>query len=54
LGICRLILLFFPWVPNPFSSFGPFSNSSTGHPVLNTMVGCEYPSLYLPGSGRAS
>jgi hypothetical protein len=39
---------------NPFSSLGPFSNSSTGDPVLSPMVGCEHPALYLSGTGRAS
>jgi hypothetical protein len=29
-----LILLFFLWIVNPFSSFSPFSNSSIGDPVL--------------------
>jgi hypothetical protein len=39
---------------NPFNSFGPFSSSSTGNPVLSPMVGCEHPSLYMSGSGRVS
>jgi hypothetical protein len=29
-GVSLLILLFFPWVANPFSSVSPFSNSSIG------------------------
>ena len=33
-----LILLFFLWVENPFSSFSPFSNSSTGDPMISSMV----------------
>jgi hypothetical protein len=36
-----LILLFFLRVAKPFSSFSPFSNSSTGDPVLIPMVGCN-------------
>jgi hypothetical protein len=47
-----LILLFFVWVANPFSSYNPFSNSSFGDPVISSMVGCKYHSLYLSGSGR--
>jgi hypothetical protein len=39
---------------NPFSSFSPFSSSSTGDPVLSPMVGFEHPPLYLLGTGRAS
>jgi hypothetical protein len=41
-------------VANPFSSFSPFSNPSIGDPVLSPMDGCEYPPLYLSGTGRAS
>jgi hypothetical protein len=41
-------------VANPFSSFSPFSTSSIGVTMLNPMVGCEHPPLYLSGSGRAS
>jgi hypothetical protein len=48
------VLLFLMWVANPFSYFSPFSNSSIGDPVLNTMVGCEHLPLYLSGSGIAS
>jgi hypothetical protein len=33
-----LVLLFFLWVANSFSSFSPFSNSSNGDPVLSPMV----------------
>jgi hypothetical protein len=39
---------------NPFSSFSPFSNSSTWDPMLSPMVGCQCLPLYLVGSGRAS
>jgi hypothetical protein len=49
-----LMLLFFLWVANPFSSFSPFSNSFIGNTVLRPMVGCEHPLLNLSGSGRAS
>ena len=35
-----LILLFFLWVANPFSSFSPFFNSSIGDIMHNTMVSC--------------
>jgi len=49
-----LILLFFLWVANPFSSFSPFSYSSIGDPLLRPMVGCEHLPLYLSDSGRAS
>ena len=34
--------------------FGPFSNSSTGDPVISSMVGCEQPLLYMSCSCRAS
>jgi hypothetical protein len=30
------------------------SNSSTGDPVISSIVDCEHPPLYMPGSGRAS
>jgi hypothetical protein len=49
-----LILLLFLWVPSTFSSFSPFSNSSTGDSVLSMMVGCKHRHLYLSSSGRAS
>ena len=49
-----LILLFFLWGCNPFSSVSPFSNSSTGNPMISPIVGCEHPLLYLSASGRAS
>ena len=39
---------------NPFSSLGPFSSSSIVDPVLSPLVGCEHPTLYLSGTGRAS
>ena len=39
---------------NPFSSFSPISNSSTGDPELSPKVGCKPPPLYLSGSGRTS
>jgi hypothetical protein len=41
-------------VANPFSSFSPSSNSSTGVPVLSPMVSCEHLPLYWVGSGRVS
>jgi hypothetical protein len=41
-------------VSKPFSSLSTFSSASTGDFVLSPMVGCEYPLLYLSGSGRAS
>jgi hypothetical protein len=41
-------------VSNPFNSFCPFSNSSFGDLMLSSMVDCEYLSLYLSRSGRAS
>jgi hypothetical protein len=41
-------------VANPFRSFSPFSNFSTGDPMLSPMVGCEHLLLNLSGSGRAS
>ena len=37
---------------NPFSSFGSFSSSSIGDPVLSPMIGCKHPPLYLSGSGK--
>jgi hypothetical protein len=37
-----------------FSSFSPFSNSSTCAPRLSPMVGFEHSHLYLSGSCRAS
>jgi hypothetical protein len=49
-----LILLFFLWVANSFSSFSPFSSSSIGDPVLSPMVSYKHPFLYLSGTGRAS
>ena len=48
-----LILLFFLWVENPFSSFIPFSNSTIVNPVLSPIVGCEHLSLCLSEPGRA-
>lgn len=38
----------------PFSSLGPFSNSSIVNPVLSPVVDWEPPPLYLSDSGRAS
>jgi hypothetical protein len=49
-----LILLFFLWVANSFSSLSSFSNSFIGVSVLSPMVGCKHLHLYLPGSSRAS
>jgi hypothetical protein len=40
-------------VANFFSSFSPFSNSSTGDPMLSPMTGCEHLPLYLSGPDRA-
>ena len=37
-----------------FSSFSSFSNSCIGDPMLNPMVGCKHPPLYLSGPGRTS
>jgi hypothetical protein len=42
-----LILFFFLWVTNPFSSFTPFSNSSIRYPVLSPMVGCGKPFVFV-------
>ena len=41
-------------VANPFKSFSPSSNSSTGNPMISLMVGCEHQPLFLPSSVRAS
>jgi hypothetical protein len=41
-------------VPNVFNSFSTFSNSSSGDPVLSSMVGCKHLPLYLSGSGTVS
>jgi len=42
-------------LPTGFLSYlSPFSNSSTGDPILSPMVGCKHLPLYLSGSGRAS
>ena len=38
----------------PFSSLGPFSNSSIGDPVLSPMHGFQHPPLYLSDTGTAS
>jgi hypothetical protein len=48
------LLLPLQGVTNTFSSFSLFSNSSVGDLTLSPMVGCDYPPLYLSGSGRAS
>ena len=48
------ILLFLLWAANSFSSLGPFSSFSIRDPILSSMVGCEYPTLYLSVTGRAS
>lgn len=37
-----LILLFFLWHCDLFSSFNPFSNSSIGVPMLSLMVSCKH------------
>jgi hypothetical protein len=39
---------------HPLSCFSPFSNSSSGDPILTPMVGCEHPPLYLSGFSRVS
>jgi hypothetical protein len=41
------------WAANILSFFSPFSNSSTGVPVLSSIIACEHLSLYLSDSGRA-
>jgi hypothetical protein len=45
-------------IADPFSSFSPFSNSSTGDTIgelmLSSMTGCKHLPVYLSGSGRAS
>jgi hypothetical protein len=41
-------------VVDPFSSLGTFSSSSIGSPVFHPIDDCEYPLLYLPGTGIAS
>jgi hypothetical protein len=61
-GFHWLLLLFFLWVANPFTSFMPFSNSSIGDPirdpikdpVLSPTDGYDHLPLYLSGSCRAS
>jgi hypothetical protein len=49
-----LILLFFLWAANHFSSFSSSSNSFIGDPMLSLMIGCKHPPLHMLGSGRAS
>jgi hypothetical protein len=39
---------------NPFSSLGTFFKSFIRDPVLHLIDDCEYPLLYLSGTGRAS
>jgi hypothetical protein len=39
---------------DPFSSLGTFSSSSIGDPAIHPIDDCEYPLLYLPGTGIAS
>ena len=53
-GTGRFILLFLLWGCKVLKLFGPFSNSSTGDPMLSPVVGCEHSPLYLSGTGRAS
>jgi hypothetical protein len=49
-GSSGWLMLFFG-LPKPFSSFSPFYNSSIGDPMLiDQLVGCEHPPLYLSGS----
>jgi hypothetical protein len=50
-GACLADWYFFA---NSFRSIRLFSKSSIGNLMLSLMVGCEYPPLYLSGSGRAS
>ena len=45
---------FFYGVANPFSSLGISSTSIRGDSVLNAMVGCKHPPLYLSGTSGAS
>jgi hypothetical protein len=49
-----LILLFFLWVCKPLQLLHSFLSVLHCGPLLSSMVGCEHPSLYLSGSGRAS
>jgi hypothetical protein len=49
-----LTLLFFLYIANPFSSFSPSSKSSTGDPLVSSMVSYKHPPWYLSDSGRAS
>jgi len=41
-------------VANPVSSFSPFSNSSIGDPVLNSVIDCEHLPLHFSGTGKDS
>jgi hypothetical protein len=54
LGVLVSSYCFSYGVADPFSSFSPFSNSSTGDPMISPMVGCKHLPLYLSSSGRAS
>jgi hypothetical protein len=49
-----LILLFFLWGFNPFSSYSPCPNFSTGVPTLSPMFSYVHLHLYWSGSARAS
>jgi hypothetical protein len=53
-GLSGWLILFFVWVANTFRKISHFSNTLTGDHLLSPMVGCKHPTLYLPGSGRAS
>jgi hypothetical protein len=41
-------------VADPFSALGTFSSSFIRSPVFHPIDDCEYPLLYLPGTGKAS
>jgi hypothetical protein len=41
-------------IADPFSSLGTFSSSFIRGPVFHPIDDCEYPLLYLPGTGIAS
>lgn len=41
-------------IANPFSSFSPCPNFSTGVPALSLMFGCVHPHLYWSDSSSAS
>jgi hypothetical protein len=53
-GTGWFILLFLHGATNPFGSFGTFSSSFIGDPLLHPMNSCEHPFLYLAGTGIVS